>query len=311
MNRPVQQAWNLQKSWSNAASTAHATIDGARRLNLTLLAAAAVTGAIGGLLHTHPRAVRVAGVSGAVLLGLTGLVQQRRLAASQVGGWAAMRLASERLKSAVWRELALVGDGGEGDGDDGGGGGAAADDGGDSADAAAAASAARLSTAIDAAQAAVRDHGAELLAAPPATFALPAVESFDDYVAQRADSQATWHRSKGSTLLARARRLRQAELAVTVLGVGASAAAGAYAGKVLTPLVSMLSTIAAALAAHLSAAKHERVAAGYAITAVDLERAIAGLPEAPSGDERAAFVDRVEAILDRQNATWVALLSDG
>ena len=299
MNRPVQQAWNLQKSWSNAASTAHAAIDGARRLNLTLLAAAAVAGATGGLLHTRPGVVRVAGVFGAVLLGLAGLVQQRRLAASQVGGWAAMRLASERLKSAVWRELALVSDGDA----------AVAGDG--EAGTAAAASAARLSTAIDAAQAAVRDHGAELLAAPPATFALPAVESFDDYVAQRAGTQATWHRTNGGTLLARARRLRQAELAVTVLGVGASAAAGAYAATVLTPLVSMLSTIAAALAAHLSAAKHERVAAGYAITAVDLERAIAGLPETPPGDERAAFVDRVEAILDRQNIAWVALLSDG
>ncbi len=285
MTRPIDQAWNLQQRWSSAANAAHDTIGRARRANLALLVAAAIAGAIGGVAHETTAVVRTMAVLSATLLGSAGVLQQRVLARANVGRWVALRTASETLKAAVWHDLAL---------------GRADDD----------AAGAAISALIDEVQAGTAPFADALLAPVAAAKPLPDVADLAGYRVRRADSQAGWHRDKATTLLQTARRLRNAELLGTIAGVAVSAAAATFASSVLTPIVSALTTVAATIAAHLSAAKYERVAAGYAATTIALERAGELLVSNPNEAETSAFVGAVEAILTRQNDAWLTLLSE-
>jgi hypothetical protein len=156
--------------------------------------------------------------------------------------------------------------------------------------------------------------GAILEARAP-TKPLPAVSSIDDYRRLRVESQATWHRGRVATLRRKANSLRNAELGITLIGIVVSAVAAAVADVVLTPMVSALTTVAAVIAAHLSASKYERIAAGYALTAVRLESLLNSTPETTTTTTTATsadteFVDAAERILAEQNAGWISLLSE-
>jgi hypothetical protein len=282
----IEHAWGLQQRWSKAATAVHDQIDRARTLNLIILVLAAAAGALAGLYRQHPAIVRSAAAVSTVLLGLAGVIQQQRLGKADTQRWVAMRGASEQLKAAVWRELAL---GRRND----------------------SASAARIRAALDTAHRDAHDFASALLTKPDGpTSAVPNVNSFQDYLVSRASNQATWHRNKAIALIERARNLRRAELAVTLLGVAAGATAAALASGALAPIVSALSTVAAAIAAHRSAARYERIADGYALTTIDLERVVETAPVDPDEAAVNQIVDKVEAILARQNTNWNSLVSD-
>jgi hypothetical protein len=174
MQRPIERAWELQQRWSTAATVAHERIDRLRAANLVVLVVAAVVGAASALLHDQQSAVRALGVTTAVLLGAAGLVQQRYIGGANVAGWVETRLASERLKSAVWRTL-----------------GTGADPASVEAD---------LLAQIDAAAADFARLGVTVDGSGEPVDPLPMVRSVADYKAERADGQASWHRGKIATL---------------------------------------------------------------------------------------------------------------
>lgn len=288
MQRPIERAWDVQQQWSAAATNAHQRVDRFRRWNLMALVGAALAGALGGLFNDQSAVVRTMAVVGAALLGLGAFIQQRFLSKSDIESWLRARAASERLKSDVWRSLGL----------------GTADD----PDVAVA-----LLAAIDHFQ----TDGVALAAAivEPSADAkpMPAVSSTNDYRRLRALGQATWHRGRIATLQAKAKRLRHAELGITLVGLVVSATAAGATDVVLTPMVSALTTAAAAIAAHLSASKYERIAAGYALTAARLETLLvtttdnATTTTATVADTE--FVDAVERVLAEQNTAWIGLLS--
>lgn len=287
MQRPIDRAWELQQQWSAAANDAHERVDRFRRFNLMALVGAAIAGALGGLLNDQSAMVRIMAVVAAVLLAIGGFIQRRFLGRFDIGRWLAAREASERVKADIWRSL------GSGTADDPDAG-------------------AELLAAVDAAQTgdlALAAIGGSGTAPKP----LPSVASIDDYRRLRAQEQATWHRGRIDTLQAKAKRLRSAEFAMTFAGLVVSTAAASAADLVITPIVSALTTVAAVIAAHLSASKYERIAAGYALTATRLETLLATRadsttkPSTPEAD--LAFVDAVERVLAEQNTAWASLLS--
>lgn len=287
MQRPIERAWDLQQQWSAAANRAHERVDRFRRWNLLALVGAAVAGALGGLFNDQSAVVRTMAVSGAVLLAVAGFIQRRFLSTSHIETWLRARHASERLKADVWRSLGM----------------GTADD-PDTGDA--------LLAAIDD----VQTQGVSLAAAIDApssgTKPFPAVASIEDYRDLRARGQAAWHLDQVAMLQSKAKRLRDAELAMTFVGLVVSAAAAGAADLVITPIVSALTTVAAVIAAHLSATKYERVAAGYALTAARLETLLATTDNA-GADATASdseFVEAVERVLAEQNAAWISLLSE-
>jgi hypothetical protein len=292
VQRPIERAWDVQQQWSAAANDAHKRIDRFRRWNLIALVAAAVAGALGGVFNEQSVVVRAMAVLAAALLGFGGLIQQRVLSDSSIEGWLRTRDASERLKSEVWRLFGL----GEADDPD--------------------ATETLLGTINDIQIEGAAFAGAILEARAP-TKPLPAVSSINDYRLLRAEGQATWHRGRVATLRRKAKRLRHAELGITLVGIVVSATAAAAADVVLTPIVSALTTVAAVIAAHLSASKYERIAAGYALTAIRLETLLNTTPQTTTTTATATatsadteFVNAVERILAEQNAGWISLLSE-
>ena len=276
----LDEAWSAQLRWSQIADAAHATIDRRRIGNLALLIAAAAAGALGGLID-HTVTQRVCAAVAAGLLALAAALQQL-LSEEAISRWIDTRLASERLQGAVYRAL-VAGDG--------------------------AGNADELRRSLDEVTEEAGDHLVAFEETVADDVPVPDIHDLDSYIAGRAREQAAWHRRKLGELRARGRMLRQIEFALTVLGVIASAIAAATEVSRLAAVVTLLTTAAAVVAAHIGATKYERVAAGYARTTNRIERAIHRLPDAPSEEQVAMFVDEVENVLAQQNESWAAINS--
>ncbi len=275
----IEDAWSAQRRWSRVADAAHARIDLLRRLNLGLLVAAAVAGALGGLID-HGLTQRVFAGIAAGLLALAAAMQQR-LTETSIGSWIDTRLASESIKAAVYRALVI--------------------DSPATRDA--------LEDALDEAESSGEQHLISFGVTEADDQSVPDVVDVATYRTERARNQMDWHRKKAPQQGAKGRRLRQVELGVTVLGLIASAIAAATQAPWLAIVVTALTTVAAAIAAHIGATKYERIAAGYVRTANRIDRAIRRLPDDPDDDRALAFVDEVEEILLRQNESWAGLNS--
>jgi hypothetical protein len=283
----AQTVWNSHRQWSRVADAARSHLDRWRLVNLVLLA----VGALGGALATQsswlPGPVRIAcGVAAAAVLALAGVVQQQLLGRDRVLRWTTARAASEALKAETFRYLAGVAP--------------YADTGRD----------AELARQ----RAEIQDRSAEFLVdfaqAPPDGKPLPAVQDLADYVLVRAQDQERWHHGRVAQHAAKAKRLRGVELAATLVAAVLAAVAGTLSLPDLSAWVGVVTTLGAAVAAHLAATQHDRIAASYARTADQLGRLISSSDSGTATPEvQARFVREVERVLAAQNESWVSLLS--
>jgi len=281
----VEGAWRRHRRWSIAAGNGRARLDRWRRVNLILLAVGAVLGAVAAQ-PSWPRGLTAtaAGLA-AFALATAGIVQQRFLNADEVARWTGARAASEALKTEVFSYLAGV----------------APYDGTD------------RDRVLDTQVEAVQDKAAALMVdlqrTPPDDRALPEVHDLSSYVANRASQQANWHRSKINEHVQAARRIRWAELAATLTAALLGAIGAAFDTRGLAVWIGVATTIGAALAAHLSATQHDRIAASYATTADRLDLLIEHLPAEPDAGIRAQFVADVESRLAAQNESWLGFFT--
>jgi hypothetical protein len=127
------------------------------------------------------------------------------------------------------------------------------------------------------------------------------------YVINRVDKQISWLRRRAGDHARQAARLRGAEMTVGITGVVLSAAGAAFgepvAGTYLAPFIGVVTTVSAALIAHIEAGRYDFIAAMYRATAKRLENEQAShTPTTPLPD----FVDKCEAILSTENSAWMA-----
>jgi hypothetical protein len=289
MNAPsgaLEGAWQRHRRWSIVADRRHAQIDRWRSVNLGLLTAGAVLGAVAAQ-PSWPRGLTAvaAGVA-AFTLAAAGIVQQRYLNATEVAHWTGARAASEGLKAEVFRYLTRVApyDGEDPDG--------------------------ALGGRVEAIQEKAGKAGAravDLQQTQADDRELPAVHDLESYVENRAKHQVKWHQDRIRKHERAASRIRAAELAATVAAALLSAVAAALNTKGLSVWIGVATTIGAALAAHLSATQHDRIATSYAATADQLDLLIENLPANPDAATRAQFVTDVESRLAGQNESWLSL----
>ncbi|MFN2496522.1 MAG: DUF4231 domain-containing protein [Pseudonocardiaceae bacterium] len=283
----AQTVWNSHRQWSRVASAAREHLDRWRLVNLVLLA----VGALGGALATQsgwlPGPLRTAcGVGGAVVLALAGVVQQRLLGKDRVLRWTTARAASEALKAETFRYLAGV-----------------EPYAGTRRDA-------ERTRQLDEIQVRSADFIVDFGQAVPGDKPLPAVRDLASYVTMRAQEQERWHWQRVTQHSAKATRFRGAELSATLVAAALAALASTLSLPDLSAWVGVATTLGAAIAAHLAATQHDRIAASYARTADQLGRLISGLdPDAATPEEGARFVREVERVLAAQNDGWVSLLS--
>ena len=278
--------WRRHRQWSLAANAARARLDRWRLVNLALLVVGALLGALAAQPWLGSGAATGCAISAAVLLAVAGLLQAHALNADETARWTHARAASEALKAETYRYLLRV------------------------APYAASDRAAILQAQLDVVQTRAQALVIDRLETTPDDRPLPTLRTVEEYVATRAQSQATWHRDKGVQHSRRARRLGFWQLLATAVGVVLSAVTGFVPSWRLSTWTAAATTIAAVFGAHLAGTQHQRIAAAFAQTADQLETLIAGIDFATATPERQAqFVADVERVLAAQNDGWTDLLS--
>jgi hypothetical protein len=285
-DRRLELAWRRHRQWSLAAQGARTRLDRWRWWNLALLVLGAVAGAVAAQPDLPAGVATGFAIAAAVLLAVAGFIQANALNNDQTARWTKARAASEALQAEVYRYLAGV----------------APYDGADRAD------------VLESQQAEIRRRTEDLLVDQQSTQSdgrpLPVLHDIGTYVTDRALGQAEWHRRKTGEHVRKARTLRICQIAATAAGVVLSALAGFVPSWHLTTWTAALATVAAAFGTQLAATQHQRIAAGYALTADQLDGLIAGFdPESAPEPRQAQFVAEVERVLANQNDGWTDLLS--
>jgi hypothetical protein len=280
----VGSVWARQSVWSQTANLLKARIDRLRSLILALVVASAtlttVAAEMSGLDRT---AGRVLALAAGVAVGLVPIVRVR-LGSESVSRWTRARAVSEELKSEVFRFLAGVR---PYDGED------------------------RLAALAERSRR-VQDGAADLLPetaeVSPVPRSVPEVHDLGSYVEHRLVPQVRWYAGQAKTLSARLRRARQLELALSIVGVVLAAAAATLEVDQAAAWVAVVTTVTAALSAHVAAARWEYQLVEYLRTEGELNHLhqewMAGSSAGPGRAED--LVDRCEHVVSVQNEGWMA-----
>jgi hypothetical protein len=253
---------------------------------LALLVLGAVAAAFAAQTWLVSGAVAALAAVSAALLATAGFIQGTMLTADNTSRWTDARAASEALKAETYRYLIRVKPYADPD------------------------RAERLRAQLEAIQTRVQRLLLDQQLAAADADDLPMVRTFERYVEERAQKQATWHMKRAEQQRGKARRLRFFQLAATAAGAVLAAIAGILPGAHLAAWTAAATTVAAAFATHLAATQYQRLATSYAATADQLRRLIVGVDaKTASADQRTQFVADVERVLATQNDGWVDLLS--
>lgn len=281
------EVWQVQRKWSEAANRVGASVDRWRVVNLVLLVAGSVLGALATQDQWFsPSTTTALGLAAAVVLALAGVAQTRRLTADRVRAHAVARATSESLKGLVHQYLADVppftGPG--------------RDD--------------ALLAKVDEVDERSRVHAGLIVGVPSDSKPLPGIAGIDDYLRERVREQRDWHAGQAVARKRLAQRWRAAELATTSIAAVLAAAGGVLDGRDLSTWVAVATTAGAAFAAHLAAKQHVTIAGSYATTSADLDAMLLRFDAGSATKEQAAtFVARVESVLAAQNNAWVGLFA--
>ncbi len=281
----LREVWQKHQRWSDAADGAQRSLNRWRLSNLALLVLGAIAAAFAAQTWLASAASTSLAVISAAVLAVAAIIQGNMLTSDGMSRWTRARAASEALKAETCRYLTGVQPYAGPDRDE------------------------QLKTQLDAVQTRARELLIDEQLAAPGDDKLPAVDTFERYVENRAREQAQWHRSKIEKHMGKARNLRFCQLAATVAGAVLAAVAGVLPGSHLAAWTAAATTVAAVFATHIAAVQHQRIAASFAATADQIERLITGVDtKNASADRQAQFVADVERVLATQNNGWVDLL---
>ena len=282
--------WRQQSIWSQTANKLKRDLTRWRAAALALTITGAVLATLGTQVATVSSPAGKALVwAAAVAVGLVPVIRPR-FGHQAVEAWARTRSASETLKEQVYTYLAGVRPYRATDRDQ------------------------QLRDQADTTLTAVDDLQPHTADIEPVPRALPAVRDVDGYVTIRVNEQIHgYYRTQTGRLNDRLRWLRGAEFTLAGAAVIAAATAGSLGVKGVAAWVPVITTVSAALAAHVAAARYEFLLVEYARTAAQLERLrdrrhpLTDPGQAAHADDE--FVAQCERIISAQNEAWMAKLS--
>lgn len=276
----VEDVWKRQSVWSQSAVQAKKSVNRSFTSVLGLVVLAAVLGALSAQAESrHPGPARWLAVAAAVAVAVTPLAR-RGSAADAVEAWVRIRAVSETLKADVYLYLA----------------GADPFAGPDRE--------VLLRDRADELLEAAKDLSGRALAVPPRVRALPAVTGPESYFTERVDSQIQdFFRPAALRTSRRLRRTRRAELFLSLSGA-VLAGVGASGVTAATVWVAVVTTVAAAVTAHLASTRLEFLHMEYSRVAGELAR-LRGRASEPGAD-LLDLIARCEQIIATQNSVWVA-----
>jgi hypothetical protein len=282
--------------WSSTADTLKTRLEIARWITFAFSILGALFAAIASQLNDPSR--RYFAIAGAVLLAVVTFVTPRLLSGPQITNWLRARNAAEALKREAYKYAAC----------------AAPYDNELNQDVALNDERERIERDVD-----------DLLASAVSSANLgstPAHKlSRDEYIAGRVRNEIErYYLPKANKNLKIAIRLRWIEFGLALAATVVTAAVGVAGTSPLfgitfdfVALTAVLTTIAAAVHAHLEASRSDFLAMIYRATARRLGAEIAktGNVDALSPHDWSAFVNRCEAIIAEENTSWAAKWTKG
>lgn len=283
----LAEVWREQSAWSQAADRMKRGIERARLCALAIVVLVAVCGtasaALGEALHPLGRWLAVLAAVGSV-----SLPPLRKLwSGVRLQNWTRARSVSEAMKADVYLWLARVRP--------------FTDD----------VDAAKLRERVDR----LRGDAADLVSAAerctPVARDLPAVHDLPTYFAVRVEGQRTdYYRARVRRI---ERRLGWFRAVGFVLGAAGAVLGGAAAllATSFAAWIAVVSTIAAAVAVHVSATRYEFQRIEFARTAEELRR-IKTLADQPGAAEQdlQRLARRAERVISIENQGWMAKLAE-
>jgi hypothetical protein len=278
------EAWGLHRVWSQVAGRLKARIDRARDAGLVLGILGAVLGVVATQVGTDVVGGRLLAVVAGVAVGLVPLV---RRGASQVvvRTWTRARSVSEGLKSEVYAYLS---------------GGSAYE--GEARDRVLAA---RTRDIV----ASVGDVIGAAAGVSPDGRPLPAVDGIDSYVRVRVGGQIDgYYRPRAAAYARRLGWFRRVEATLGAAGVVVAVLVGTGGVAAVGAWVAVVSTLAAAVAAHAGAARYDH-------QIVEFERTASRLAQLRAcwqveGWSPSALIDACEEAISIENQAWMARWTD-
>jgi hypothetical protein len=279
--KAVEAAWADQRIWSQTANRLKQQIDRARATALLLAIATAVLATTASQVNdASALAARVLTAAAAITAGVATLTQ-RRAGTDQIRAWTRARSASEGLKSEIYSAL---------------GGGSHYDD--PNRDQA-------LTTRTRDITDLVQDLKRHTLGISPDGKPPPAVHDVDSFIAHRVNQQIDeFYTPKAATYEQRVRRLRTLGDLLGITAVILAALGSAFELDGLALWIPVVTTIAASLSAHITAARYDHLVIEYLRTVQRLTRLRDDYQRRPT--TAAAFVDACEDVISVENQAWMA-----
>ena len=279
----LQDVWDKQSRWSQAADELKRQVTKARAMLLGFAIVGAVLSTLGAVLGLDTVAGKVCAFVAAAAAGLAAIAAG--FAGRQgLEPWTRARSVSEAIKSEVYTYLPRAGDYAKGNAD------------------------ARLLDRIKG----FEDDAAELAATAqrqkPVERQPPVVANAAAYGLVRAKQQKDDYYLKNVKKLDhRIRSARRAEVALGIVGALLAAAAGTWEIDELAVWVPVVTTITAAIATHVAAERWTFLQLEYSRTALQIERLISALNGGQITPDR--FILDCEEVISTQNSAWMAKLA--
>jgi len=282
----VEEVWRQQSIWSQTANRLKASIGRARSAGLALTVAGAVLATLATRLPaTQVTAGSVLAITAAVAVGLVPVLRPW-CTGRMLRDWTRARSVSEATKSEIYLYLAHAGDYRGEDRDR------------------------RLREATDRVQQQAADLLRYSVDTQPVQRVLPEVDDYASYLRVRVDGQIDgYYRPRARHLQKRLRQFRRVELALAVAGVVLGALAASLTEWGLSGWIAVVTTISAAVAAHVGATRYEYQLIEYLRTADELSRLRRDAAVTTSPTDLDQLVVRCERIISIQNEGWMAKLS--
>jgi hypothetical protein len=282
----VGELWQQQSVWSQTANRMKASIGRARSAALVLTVGGAVLATLATrLAATQAAASSVLAIMATVAVGLVPVLRPW-CTGPVLRDWTRARSVSEALKSEIYLYLARAGDYRSEDRER------------------------RLWDSADRVQQQASDLLRYSVDIQPVRRALPEVHDYASYLQVRVEGQIDgYYRPRGRQLQQRLRQFRYAELALAVTGVVLGALAASLTEWGLSAWIAVVTTISAAVAAHVGATRYDYQLIEYLRTADELSRLRRNAAATTSPAALDQHVVRCERIISIQNEGWMAKLS--
>lgn len=283
----VAEAWEDQRRWSNAANRLKKDIVTWRSVALALAIAGAVLATLATQVGLKTGLGQALSVSAAVVLAAVPAIRTARLGRNRIETWTRARSVSEGLKEEVYLYLT----------------GTPPYD------------VAGRDVNLRAKTYAITDDAKDLagntIGCPTDDKPLPAVEGVESYLTDRAQPQVEYYSRSAAQQQRRLAPFRTVEFGLALLGALLGAVAAATKVDAVAVWVAVVTTVGAAVTAHIAAARYEHLVITYMSTARQLKARVAqwrdGADHSPEAAAR--LVRDCEEVISRENESWMAAWS--